>query len=131
MERARPFPGLPLAHPRASALIAGALTVLAFAPFDLFWLPPDPGPVGPADAEPTPGQAWAWAGCSGWASRGGVSGLHISIDQFGNVGTPSAMLFTLAFILAMALYFGLVGWLLGRLGAGLPWPWWLLLLPAA
>ena len=25
---------------RASALIAGALTVLAFAPFDLFWLPP-------------------------------------------------------------------------------------------
>ena len=34
------------------------------------------------------------------------------------------MLFTLAFILAMALYFGLVGWLLGRLGAGLPWPWW-------
>ena len=48
MERARPFLGLPLAHPRASALIAGALTVLAFAPFDLFWLPPDPGPCGPS-----------------------------------------------------------------------------------
>ena len=44
---------------------------------------------------------------------------------------PLAMLFTPAFIPPWPFYFGLVGWLLGRLGAGLPRPWWLLLLPAA
>ena len=63
-----------------------------------------------------PARRFKWAGCSGWASGAGVSWLHISIDQFGNVGTPLAMLFTLAFILAMALYFGLVGWLLAARG---------------
>ena len=49
-----------------------------------------------------------------------MSWLHISIDQFGNVGTPLAMLFTLAFILAMALYFRAGGLATGQLGAGLP-----------
>lgn len=133
MERARPLLELPLAHPRASALIAGALTVLAFAPFDLFWLPPLTLALwAQLTREATPGRAFQVGWLFGLGFLGaGVSWLHISIDQFGNVGTPLAMLFTLAFILAMALYFGLVGWLLGRLGAGLPGPWWLLLLPAA
>ena len=45
----------------------------------------------------------------------GVSWLHISIDQFGNVGTPLAIFITLLFILSLALFYGLAGWLGRRL----------------
>ena len=41
--------------------------------------------------------------------------MHISIDQFGNVGTPLAILITLAFIAAVALFYGVTGWLTIRL----------------
>ena len=47
----------------------------------------------------------------------GVFWLHISIDQFGNVGLPLAVAITLAFVAAMALYYGLAGWLSVKLSA--------------
>ncbi len=45
----------------------------------------------------------------------GVSWLHISIDQFGGVGLPLAIIITLLFIATIALFFGLAGWLGARL----------------
>lgn len=101
------------------ALGAGAVTVLAFAPFDLYpvalltqailfhlWLS-------------TPPRRAFWIGwLFGLGLLGvGVFWLHISIDQFGNVGTPLAMTATVLFVLAVAVFFGLAGWL-GTLPGG-------------
>ncbi len=98
------------------AFAAGGLNVLAFAPFNLhplallgpallflLWLTTDP----------------ARAFRIGWSYGAGLLGfgvfwMHISIDQFGNVGTPLAIVVTLLFILLMALYYGMVGWLACR-----------------
>lgn len=99
------FPGL-------LSFAAGAAGVLAFAPFSLspiavlalafqFYLWNDTGP----------GEAFRRGWFFGLGFLGfGVFWLHISIDQFGNVGWLLAVAITLAFILAMALYFGLAGW---------------------
>lgn len=119
-----------LTYPRTLALAAGAATVLAFAPFDLFPLPLFTLALllflwGAA----APGAAFKIGWWFGVGFLGcGVSWLHISINQFGNVDTPLALFFTLLFILAMALYYGLAGWLgrhaLGRRPelAWLVWP---------
>ncbi len=45
----------------------------------------------------------------------GVSWLHISIDQFGGIGLPLAMIITLLFVAIIALFFGVAGWLGARL----------------
>jgi apolipoprotein N-acyltransferase len=101
-----------------AALLAGGLSVLAFAPFSvfvsalfgplllfLFWL------------RASPGQAFVQGWCYGFGLLSvGVFWMHISIDQFGNIGTPGAIALTLLFVAAMALYYGLVGWLAVRLG---------------
>jgi apolipoprotein N-acyltransferase len=101
----------------ATAFIAGAVTVFSFAPFDLSPL----AIVAPAVL------LLLWLGSdrrmafvTGLAFGLGLFGIgvfwmHISIDQFGNVGTPLAIFITLAFITAMALYYGLLGWLGKRL----------------
>ncbi|MCB1760085.1 MAG: apolipoprotein N-acyltransferase [Gammaproteobacteria bacterium] len=47
----------------------------------------------------------------------GVFWMHISIDQFGNVGTALAVVITLLFVALMALYFGAAGWLARRLAS--------------
>jgi len=101
------------------AFIAGAATVFAFAPFDLYPL----AVLGPAillllwlvsDARMAFRAGWAFGlGLFGI----GVFWMHISIDQFGNVGTVLAIVITLAFIAGIALYYGLVGWL-GKVIAG-------------
>jgi apolipoprotein N-acyltransferase len=44
----------------------------------------------------------------------GVSWLHVSIAQFGDVGWLFPILVTAVFVLIMALYYGLAGWLVGR-----------------
>lgn len=95
------------------ALCFGAITTLAFAPFHLAplaWLS-------------TTGLFLLWQGVGarrafllGWLYGlglflSGVSWLHISINQFGNVGLAFALFITFLFILAMALYYGLAGWL--------------------
>ena len=117
MERARPFSGLPPAHPRASALIAGALTVLAFAPFaDLFWLPLTLALWAQLTREPTPGQCFGLGWLFGLGFRGGgcpAAYQHRPVRQRGHA--PGDAVHP-GFILAMALT---SGWWAGycRLGA--------------
>ncbi|MET0046932.1 MAG: apolipoprotein N-acyltransferase [Sedimenticola sp.] len=99
------------------ALGSGVLAVPAFAPFSLFPL----ALVSTAlllllwqDAAPRQAFRDGWlfgVGLLGF----GVFWVHISIDQFGNVGTVLAIIITLGFILLMALYYGFAGWLACRL----------------
>ena len=106
----------------ALAFAAGGLSVTAFAPFGLFplpaltlallfWLWLDSSPAGAFR------RGWLFGlGLLGF----GVSWLHISIDQFGNVGTPLAVLATALFIVLVALLFGAAGWLARRFDAAPP-----------
>jgi apolipoprotein N-acyltransferase len=103
--------------PEALATAAGALTVLAFAPFGLSPL----GLIGPALL------FWLWLGRSpgrafriGWLygiglMGFGVSWVRISIAQFGGVDPWLAIAIAAGFALLMALYYGGVGWLGVRL----------------
>ncbi len=102
------------------AFLAGALSVLAFAPFNQPWI----SLIGLAllfhlwiDATPKKGFL---SGLSfGLGLMGfGVSWVHNSIAQFGGVNQPLAWLITLGFVCALALYFGLAGWLSTRLARG-------------
>lgn len=99
------------------AFLAGAIGVLAFAPLALYPL----ALVSPALLfllwqEASPKQAFYLGWSYGLGLLGfGVFWMHISIDQFGNVGTLLAICITLAFIAIMALYYGLVGWSVRRL----------------
>jgi apolipoprotein N-acyltransferase len=93
------------------------MTVLAFAPFSLPLLAlPGPLLMYLLWRGAHPGRAFR----EGWGFGLGLLGcgvfwMHISIDQFGNVGTLTAIGITLMFIMAVALYYGLVGWLAARL----------------
>lgn len=119
--------------PEAAALASGALTVLGFAPFGLAPL----ALLGPAVL------FRLWLGASprrafrlGWLYGVGLMGfgvfwIRISIDQFGGVGTPLAATIAVAFALAMALYYGLAGWLGARLANGSVGPALLLVFPGA
>ncbi|HEC15815.1 MAG TPA: apolipoprotein N-acyltransferase [Sedimenticola sp.] len=116
MSSRNPFRRL-IRFPQIASLCAGALATLAFAPFALspvsilslallLWLWRDA----------TPGQAFQRGWLFGLGLMGfGVFWLHISIDQFGNIGLPLAVVITLVFVAAMALYYGLAGWLGARL----------------
>lgn len=94
------------------AFFAGALSVLAFAPFSQFWI----SLIGLAllfhlwlDATPKKGFLTGLSfglGLMGF----GVSWVHNSIAQFGGVNQPLAWLITLGFVFALALYFALAGW---------------------
>ncbi len=99
-------------------LLAGALASRAFAPWDWSWA------VFPSlmllfhywGNARTPAQAfrdgWFWGlGLFGF----GVFWLHISIDQYGNLGTLAAMAIALVFIAYLALFPALAGWLVARL----------------
>ncbi len=112
------------------AFVAGAMTLLAFAPWSLY-------PVAVAGAglllalwrTASAAQAFLEGYAFGLGLLGfGVFWMHISIDQFGNVGTPLAILITLFFVAVMALYYGLAGWLSLRLAAGRGRSWQALLL---
>jgi apolipoprotein N-acyltransferase len=99
------------------ALGAGASSVLAFAPFSLFPF----ALTGPAllfllwlDSDPRRAFWEGWLYGVGLFG-GGVFWMHISIDQFGGIGTFFPIALTLLFTVVMALYYGLVGWLGQRL----------------
>ncbi len=101
------------------ALGSGASTVLAFAPF---YLAPfaflGPGALLYLWLRADPRQAFREGWLFGLGLLGfGVFWMHISIDQFGNVGTGLAIVFTLLFVALVALFYGLAGWL-GRRLAG-------------
>jgi apolipoprotein N-acyltransferase len=103
---------------------AGVATVFAFAPFDIYHL----SVLGPAvllllllDSDPR--LAFRLGFSYGLGLLGvGVFWMHISIDQFGGVGTLLAIIVTLAFIALMALYYGLMGWLGKRIAGAATWP---------
>nr|WP_050798733.1 hypothetical protein [endosymbiont of Riftia pachyptila] len=102
---------------RLLALLAGALTTLGFAPFNLWPL----AIAGPALL------FWLWlhAGRDSGFRLGllyglglmgsGVTWLHVSLAQFGDVGWFLPLLVTGLFVLVMALYYGLLGWLVSRI----------------
>jgi apolipoprotein N-acyltransferase len=103
---------------------AGAATVFAFAPFDLFHL----AVLGPAvllllllDSDPRLAFRLGWFFGLGLLGVG-VFWMHISIDQFGGVGTVLAIIITLAFTALMALYYGLMGWLGKKIAGAASWP---------
>ncbi|MGD8907899.1 MAG: apolipoprotein N-acyltransferase [Chromatiales bacterium] len=101
-------------YPLLLALLAGALTTLAFAPFNLWPL----ALLGPGllfllwtrgqRPDFTTGFAYG-LGLMG----SGVSWLYVSIEQFGDLGWLLPLLITVGFIALMALYYGLLGWLAG------------------
>ena len=102
--------------PLVLAFLAGALTVTAFAPFSFTPL----ALFGPLlllllwwQADPRQG---FWRGyLFGLGLLGfGVFWMHISIDQFGNIGLPGAIALTLIFAVVLSLFYGLVGWLVAR-----------------
>ena len=108
------------ALPELAATAAGALTVLAFAPFGLSPL----ALIGPAILfwlwlDRSPGRAFRL----GWLYGVGLMGLgifwvRISIAQFGGVEPWLAVAIAGGFALSMALYYGLVGWAGVRLAGG-------------
>ncbi|MCG5536399.1 apolipoprotein N-acyltransferase [Ectothiorhodospira mobilis] len=115
------------------ALLAGVVTVLAFAPFG--WRPL--AVAGPALlfilwAGASPKQA----GLRGYAFGAGFFGagvywIYYSLHLFGSAIAPLAALITAGFVLFLALFPALLGWLAARLRPGLPRPLWLMgLVPA-
>ena len=99
------------------ALVAGALTVLAFAPFGGWPLVV----LGPAALfHLLAGRAPATAFRLGWLYGIGLMGVgvfwvRVSIAQFGGVEPWLAVVIAAGFALLMALYYGLLGWLGARL----------------
>ncbi len=99
-----------------AAFAAGAAAVLAFAPFGLGWLAPLPvALLFLLWMQATPRQAfllgWAWgAGFMGF----GIFWVHHSLAQFGGMNRPLAVAVTLLFAGALALFYGLAGWLARR-----------------
>lgn len=104
-----------LRFPGVLALLAGALTTLAFAPFDLWPL----ALLGPGLL------FWLWLEerASGFRlgllyglglMGTGVTWLHVSIAQFGNVGWIFPIIVTLVFVCVIALFYGMLGWLASR-----------------
>ncbi len=106
------------------AFSAGAVTVFAFAPFDLYHL----ALLGPAillllllDSDPPMAFRLGWAFGLGLLGVG-VFWLHISIDQFGGVGHLLAIIITLAFTAGIALFYALLAWLGKRIAGASDWP---------
>ncbi|MCG7981373.1 MAG: apolipoprotein N-acyltransferase [Candidatus Thiodiazotropha lotti] len=111
-----------LRAPAVFAALAGALTTLAFAPFDL-WIMAVLGPMLLFLIwQKTPGPSFRSGFFYGFGLLGtGVSWLYVSIAQFGDLGWLFPLIITLGFILIISLYYGLLGWLAGRFdgfGAG-------------
>lgn len=100
------------------AFLAGAVSVLAFAPFGfglvalftlslLVFLWRHAG---------SPGLATLYGYAYGLGLLGfGVFWLRISIAQFGGVPPPLAVAITVSFVVLVALFFAFAGWLVGRL----------------
>lgn len=118
-----------ISYPLAAA--SGALLVLGFAPFG--WWPLVPvGLLGLLfvlrEGSPRAGLARGWLFGAGLLGVG-VFWIRISLNEFGNMDGWIAHLLTALFVAAMALYYGLLGWLVRRLDRGPAWLLPLLLLP--
>ncbi|MEO1766955.1 apolipoprotein N-acyltransferase [Thiobacter aerophilum] len=112
--------------------LLGAVTVLGFAPFHLFWLPVLTlaglfhlyWGAGSRRAAALMGFAF---GCGLFLL--GVSWVYVSLHDFGGMPAPVAALATLAFCLFLALFPAAVGWFAG--GRGRHWQAPVLTMPAA
>lgn len=110
------------------AILAGLVTVGAFAPFGLWPL----ALLGPAVLvalwrQATPGQAFL----TGWLfglglMGGGVYWLTISIGIYSGGGIPAGVLLNALLVLVVALYYGATGGLAVRLARGDAVRWWFL-----
>jgi apolipoprotein N-acyltransferase len=105
---------------RVAALVAGAATVLSFAPFGYFPL----GIIGPAIlfylwlAE-SPRSAFLTGLCFGSGLFGlGVSWVYVSLQVYGHMPVPLAALSVLLFVLLLAIFPAMVGLIQARLSAG-------------
>jgi apolipoprotein N-acyltransferase len=104
-----------LRYPGLSALVAGAVTTLAYAPFNLWVM----ALAGPAVLFilwlEQPHLSVKTGFIYGLGLMGsGVSWLHVSIAQFGDLGWLFPLVITLVFIILMALYYAGLGWMAGR-----------------
>ncbi len=119
-------------RPGLTALLAGVASVAAFAPFGLYLLPVFTlALLFYLWVDRSPAHAFRLGWLFGVGMLGaGVSWLHVSIDQFGNVGAGLAALATLLFVLLVAVFFGLAG-ALSRLAGGGSAVQALLVLPAS
>jgi apolipoprotein N-acyltransferase len=115
-----------------AVLLSGALAPLAFAPFDVAFV----APLSLATLfllwlDAGPGRA-AWRGwLYGLGLFGfGVSWIHESF-QFSQVALPLAILLTALFVLYLAAFPALLGYLLARLSSGSGWVRVVVLFPAA
>jgi len=103
------------------AALAGSVAVLAFAPFSL-WPLAILAVAGFCQA--LEGRPRGEGFLAGWGFGLGLLGfgvfwIRISLNEFGNMPPLVAHVLTLVFILAMAIYYGLAGWLVRALaGAG-------------
>ena len=115
------------------AFLAGAITVAGFAPFGLGVLPVFSLALlfflwrHPARAGLNTWTGYAFGlGLMGF----GVFWIRISIAQFGGVPMALAVVITVLFVLLMAAYYALAGWISERLRSRSDGVWLLLLLPA-
>ncbi|MEW8505930.1 MAG: apolipoprotein N-acyltransferase [Candidatus Thiodiazotropha sp.] len=103
-----------LRFPTLTALVAGAVTTLGYAPFDLW----PAALLGPALLFmlwlERPRLGFKTGLLYGLGLMGsGVSWLHVSIAQFGDLGWLFPLVVTLGFVLLMALFYACMGWLAG------------------
>src|SRR5439155_15608765 len=105
----------------AAALVAGALTVAAFAPLAVFPLPFLTLAGLLLIWLRAAAQAAFWAGFAFGAGLFGVgaSWVYVSLHDFGLMPAPLAAIGTLAYCAILALYPAAVGWCLARLRPGL------------
>jgi apolipoprotein N-acyltransferase len=107
-----------------AAFVLGAVSVLGYAPFDLFFLLPLTlaGAVALWRAEPTPARS-AWSGfLFGFGLfLAGVSWVYVSLHTFGGMPAPLAALATVLFCAWLAAFPALAAWLFARLSTGSAW----------
>lgn len=98
------------------ALVAGALTTLSLAPFDIWPLALlSIGILYLGLREPSPKQAAGRGWCYGFGLFvSGVSWVYVSIHDFGAAPPPLAGTLTLGFVAGLALFFALLGWTWAR-----------------
>lgn len=108
---------------RAAFFLIGIITMLSFAPFNLYLLAPVLVlPVLLASRVLPPGQA---ARLGFWFGAGlflaGTYWLYVSIHVFGQAPLILALVLMLGLVYIMALYYGLTCWLIARTAGTGPW----------
>ncbi|MGV6825730.1 MAG: apolipoprotein N-acyltransferase [bacterium] len=115
-----------------AAVIAGSVAVLAFAPFDFWWL------LYLSFAalfllwkDASPRQAFLLGWLFGCGLLGfGIFWLRNSLAQFGGINLPVAIILTLLFSMSMAMFYGVAGWLSSRLSSAGSYSRLILVIPA-